>query len=133
MVCPKSVWLVLIILISGCATGRNSLSAVKEREVLTFSEVYRRSKQVSRSQEAVSAVMLPAQGYVKPYLPVVTPPRVLKVWVPPHVAQRDRDVLVSGHWAFVMLEQAGWFIEKEVSESGKVPVILPVMAQKEKK
>ena len=56
----------------------------------------------------------PPAGYVKPYLPVIRPPRVIKVWIPAHVLKEDRKIMVAGHWSFVMLEGTQWFVEGEV-------------------
>ncbi len=106
-------------LISGCASmGKSSQAkAVDTGAVRTFAEVYRRSKEADARDTAgiprVTASLAPALGYVKPYVPVIRPPRVIKVWVPAHVIDGDPKALVAGHWAFVMLEDTRWFIEGE--------------------
>jgi hypothetical protein len=44
-----------------------------------------------------------------PYTPIMQPPQVQRVWVPDHLnAEGD---LVSGHWVYVLLEPAKWFLE----------------------
>ncbi|MBF0619944.1 MAG: hypothetical protein HQL19_07240 [Candidatus Omnitrophica bacterium] len=95
----------------------------------SFADIYRRSKQarpVDRTQSLAGLVQLrPQMGYMKPYLPVFNDPRVIKVWIPPHVIPGDRNVLVGGHWTFVMLETPGWFIENEVTGKVSVPVLVP--------
>ena len=56
-------------------------------------------------------------GYVKPYVPVIEPPVVKKVWIPDHKSEEDSGVLVAGHWVYLMIEGPRWFIEDEVKES----------------
>ena len=113
-------WVALVIGISlgGCAgPGAEKRGPVDERAVLTFADVYRRSKSASTDDSARQGVagltVMPSTGYVKPYLPVIRPPRVIKVWVPSHVASDDHRALVAGHWTFLMLESTRWFIEGE--------------------
>ena len=111
----------LALLISGCAsTGRVPQGAGPgAEEVKTFAEVYRRSKEAD-ARDTVPAVPLkaslePSIGMVKPYIPVIRPPRVIKAWVPAHIFTGDRKAMVAGHWAYVMLEETRWFIEGEVN------------------
>ena len=48
-------------------------------------------------------------GPEAPYTPIMQPPQVQRVWVPDHLnAEGD---LVSGHWVYVLLEPAKWFLE----------------------
>lgn len=67
-------------------------------------------------------------GYVKPYIPVVNEPVVRKVWVPDHKSEGNTDVMIAGHWVYVMIRPATWFIEGEVIDS-KLPVIVPSEAK----
>lgn len=119
--------------ISGCAHRKADLSG--DDKVRTFAENYRHSKEARRVDEEErqsTKVSLSADtGYVKPYLPLVLPPHVIKVWVPAHVGVQDKEVLVAGHWSFVMLEKANWYIEHEISDRLSIPVIMPSPQQKE--
>jgi hypothetical protein len=48
-------------------------------------------------------------GPEAPYTPIMQPPQVQRVWVPDHLnAEGD---LVSGHWVYVLLVPAKWFLE----------------------
>ena len=59
----------------------------------------------------------PAIGPETPYVPVVEPPRVQRVWLPSYVnAAGD---LVSGHWVYLMLESSRWFVGEEREPAGK--------------
>lgn len=50
----------------------------------------------------------PAIGPETPYVPVVEPPRVQRVWLPSYV--NPAGDLVSGHWVYLMLESSRWFV-----------------------
>jgi hypothetical protein len=123
----------LSISISGCACQR--YTAPGDARVRTFAENYRRSKEAryAEREEATSVELKISEetGYVKPYLPVVLPPEVIKVWVPAHAATQDKRVLVSGHWAFVMLNEADWYIGSEITEGLTIPMIVPSKDAKE--
>lgn len=109
--------MMLVIWISGCALGSPSIRRdPDEQKVRTFADNYRRARQAEKTVvDAVPSVVLSVPlGVVKPYLPVIIPPRVIKVWVPAHILKENRDIMVGGHWSFVMLDKTRWFIEGEV-------------------
>ncbi|MBF0387721.1 MAG: hypothetical protein HQL20_07685 [Candidatus Omnitrophica bacterium] len=106
----------LVIWISGCASVQATRAGTAdEQKARTFADIYRQAKQADKTAaEGVPALSLDApMGVVKPYLPVIRPPRVIKVWVPAHIANADKNIMISGHWSFVMLEKTRWFIEGE--------------------
>lgn len=113
----RSISLVLLIIwISGCAsTTLSRRGSAEELKIRTFAEIYRQSKQGEKTTdgEAPALTLDAPLGVVKPYTPVIYPPRVIKVWVPSHILSQNRDIMVGGHWAFVMLERSRWFIEAE--------------------
>ncbi len=123
----------LSISISGCACQR--YAARGDERVHTFAENYRRSKEARYVQKEevmpIELKMSAETGYVKPYLPVVLPPQVIKVWVPAHVASKDKRVLVSGHWSFVMFKESDWYIDSEITEGLSIPMIAPSSDKKE--
>ena len=53
---------------------------------------------------------MPALGPEVPYVPVVTAPRVQRVWLPAHVDELGD--MVAGHWIYLMLERSKWFVEE---------------------
>ena len=63
--------------------------------------------------EAVEAPELgPASGALgpeEPYLPLVQPPEVQRVWITAHL--NDDGDLIAGHWVYVMLESSQWFLK----------------------
>ena len=60
----------------------------------------------------------PAVGPEAPYVPVMNPPRVQRVWTPAYV--NDAGDLVSGHWVYLLLQPSRWFLDDRTQESGDV-------------
>jgi hypothetical protein len=73
-----------------------------------------------------------AFGYVKPYVPVVQPADVRLVWIPAHKSEYSPEVLVSGHWVYLMVKEPHWFIDTVESDKVKVPLIVPYREQDKK-
>ena len=49
-----------------------------------------------------------ALGPESPYLPLVQPPEVQRVWVTAHLG--DDGDLIAGHWVYLMLEPSQWLL-----------------------
>ena len=131
MALKKIVPVLLVLSISGCATSPPA--GPDEEKVRTFASIYRQAKQACKAGPASGPTvrLRPDAGDDVPYFPVYESGRVQKVWVPAHVAQEDKDVLVAGHWAFVMVEEPHWYIQDHGMDKIAVPVILPTAPQKE--
>ena len=56
----------------------------------------------------------PAVGPEAPYVPVMKPPRVQRVWTPAYV--NDAGDLVAGHWVYLLLQPSRWFLEERTPE-----------------
>ena len=67
-----------------------------------------------------------AYGYTRPYIPIVLPAEVEKVWIPAHKAREDEDCLVGGHWIFIKVRPSSWFIEKQKGQ-GQGKIRIPTM------
>ena len=50
-----------------------------------------------------------ALGPEAPYLPLVQPPDVRRVWVTAHL--NEAGDLIAGHWAYLMLEPSSWLLK----------------------
>lgn len=128
----KTAYVLLILLISGCATSGNGTGArggrgaVNEASVQTFAEIYRKAKESGLSANVAPSLKMSVDvGQEKPYFPVYVPPKIVKVWVPAHVARGDRKILVAGHWTFVVLEEPRWYIEDRAPAEGDVALVEP--------
>ena len=64
-------------------------------------------------------------GYVKPYIPIMNGPVVRKVWIPDHKSQDNADVMIAGHWNYVMIQPPTWFMDGQ-SMDARLPVIVPL-------
>ena len=87
----------------------------------------------SRS-EAVEAPELEASpaalGPEVPYLPLVQPPEVRRVWVTAHL--NEEGDMIAGHWVYLMLEPSSWFLrgykgprKLELQLPARVPAAVP--------
>ena len=119
----------LLFSINSCASHRPAVVAP-----MSMKDIYLKS--MGDSQEDVSNFVqerLKEQntfGYVKPFIPVMDAPVVRKVWIPDHKSNDDGDVLVAGHWVYLMVQPSRWFIEEE-TQRVEMPVIIPTAPSKD--
>jgi len=73
-----------------------------------------------------------AFGYVKPYVPVVQPADVRLVWLPAHKSKYSPEVLVSGHWVYIMVNQSRWFMDTKLEDKAKIPLVIPYKEENKK-
>ena len=88
-------------------------------------------------RDAVQAPLLEASpaalGPEVPYLPLVQPPEVRRVWVTAHL-NREGD-MIAGHWVYLMLEPSQWYLRGYTGQRKlelKLPAPAPVGASGEK-
>ncbi len=129
MVLRALIWLLAASVISGCATTSVKKKPIKPNQPQTLMDVYAESVGQSRKDmnKFIEQKLTEQQtyGYVKPYVPVVEAPVVRKVWVPDHKSNADPDVLVAGHWTYVMVEGPKWFIDTEKTEDIPPEILTP--------
>ena len=128
MVLKKIFPVLLVLLISSCAAPSASGPVrMDDERVRTFASIYRRSKEARtvRMLPEGAVRLTPDAGYDTPYFPVYESGRVVKVWVPAHVAREDKDVLVAGHWVFVVIDPPHWYIEDHGKGTMPKPEIVP--------
>lgn len=133
MVCLKIILILSILWIEGCASGK-AVQKDKARPA-TMMDIY--SQSVGQSQKDVAQFIehnLKEQktfGYVKPYIPVMNEPVVRKVWIPDHKAQDNADVMVAGHWSYVMIQPSSWFIDEKTADT-HFSIIIPSSQEEDK-
>ena len=73
-----------------------------------------------------------ALGPEAPYLPLVQPPEVRRVWVTAHL-NREGD-MIAGHWVYLMLEPSSWLLRYRGPRKLKLqlPARVPVAVPREK-
>jgi hypothetical protein len=128
------VWILLLAI----TLINNPVAFAKQKtpkQKATLMDVYAQSVGQSKKdmQKFIDGQLTEQQtfGYVKPYVPIVNPPVVRKIWIPDHKSMDDQDVLVAGHWTYVMVEGPKWFID--TSARNDVPSeIIPAEPAKSK-
>lgn len=130
MIFSKLVLFVSLACFCGCASNNHALKDAPGPKKMM--DVY--ASATGQSQRDVAQFIqnnLKEQktfGYTKPYIPVVNEPVVRKVWIPDHKSDDNSDVLVAGHWVYLMIQPSTWFIDGKTTDS-RIPIILPVAPQ----
>ena len=79
--------------------------------------------------DAVEASALEASpaalGPEVPYLPLVRPPDVRRVWVTAHL--NEQGDMIAGHWVYLMLEPSQWYLRGYTGQR-KLELKLPARA-----
>jgi hypothetical protein len=121
---------VLVICLTGIGCAHTKHSSPKiESKPQGMMDIY--AQAIGQSQHDVAKYVqenLKEQktfGYVKPYIPVVNQPVVRKVWIPDHKSDDNNDVLIAGHWVYLMIQPASWFIDNKQPHS-QIPIIVPL-------
>ncbi len=126
MVWLKVILIINVIWISGCAFSKTSLKG--KTHPMTMMDIYSTSTGQAKNDVAQFIEKnLKEQntfGYVKPYIPVINEPVVRKVWIPDHKFEDNSDVMIAGHWVYVMIKPSTWFIDGNTIDSN-IPVIVP--------
>ena len=89
----------VLLLASGC---------VPRPEVGTARDLH---AEMGTQGEAQAPQLKPSPGALgpeAPYLPLVQPPQVQRVWVTAHL--NDAGDLIAGHWVYLMLEPSQWLL-----------------------
>lgn len=90
----------MVFLLSGCAP-----KALTGEPADLLERMGGRSERPAPDLEAAP----PAVGPEVPYVPMVDPPRVQRVWIPAYV--NNAGDLVAGHWIYLMLRPSRWFLD----------------------
>ena len=107
----------LVVLLAGC-TPKPYVGAARD----LHGEMGSRGDEVEAPQLEASAAAL---GPEVPYLPLVQPPEVRRVWVTAHLNE-DGD-LIAGHWVYLMLEPSSWTL-RGYGGQGRLELRLPARA-----
>jgi len=129
----KFLLIVLVILInSGCAASKTLVKDSPNKVIDTYLEGVSDGRTDSANYIKENLKINQAFGYVKPYVPIVKPADVRLVWIPAHKSKSSDEVLVSGHWVYLMVKEPHWFIDTVDSDRVKVPLIVPYREQDKK-
>ena len=115
----------IILTTSGCALSKQVIKDNNDKVTDTYLSAISQGRSDSASFIRENLKINKAFGYVKPYAPVIRQADVRLVWVPVHKSKDDPETLVSGHWVYIMVKEAGWFIDSETSDKAHIPLIIP--------
>jgi len=104
----KLLVLITIVLTCGCAHMQSERSV---KDVYKESKLKIDMEKIRDAQDGLHKKT--GLGYVTPYVPIVSAPKTIKVWIPDYISKKNPNVLVSGHWIFMLLTPGGWELQKE--------------------
>lgn len=110
---------------SGCASSRQVVKNYPDKVTDTYLSAISEGRADSANFIKENLKIDKAFGYVRPYVPVVRQADVRLVWIPAHKSKDDSQTLVAGHWVYIMVKEAGWFIDDEVNDKIHIPLIVP--------
>ena len=110
----KLLILITIVLTCGCAHIQSERSV---KDVYNKSTLKIDMEKIRDAQDGIHKKT--GLGYVTPYVPIVSAPKTIKVWIPDYISKKNPNVLVSGHWVFMLLTSGGWELQKIGSQRPK--------------
>ncbi len=118
--------IILVLLITnGCAASKGLVKDSPNKVMDVYLEAVSSGRTDAVNYIKENLKVNKAFGYVKPYVPVVEPADVRLVWLPAHKSKYSSEVLVSGHWVYLMVKQSRWFIDSQTQGNVKIPLIVP--------
>ena len=129
----KLLTIILVLLItSGCAASKGVIKDSPNKVMDAYLKGISSGRADSVDYIKDNLRINEAFGYVKPYAPVVKPADVRLVWIPAHKSENSAEVLVSGHWVYLMVKPSGWFIDSQKDDKAKIPLLVPYKEEKKK-
>lgn len=122
----KHLTIILVLLItSGCVASKGLVKDSQNKVINVYLEAVASGKTDAVNYIKENLKVNKAFGYTKPYVPVVEPADVRLVWLPAHKSKYSPEVLVSGHWVYIMVKESRWFIDTQEKGNAKIPLIVP--------
>jgi hypothetical protein len=102
-------------LLASCSGSRSGQHTSSEGTSLDAAYAQARRHGIEAGAEALrdELQLQGTLGYVRPHVPVRTPPNVMRVWIP--TFEDAEHNLVQGHWVHVVIGDEGWYIGQQVS------------------
>ena len=117
--------ILVLLMTSGCVASRGIVKDDQNKVMDVYMKALSSGRIDAASYIKENLKIDKAFGYTKPYLPVVIPADVRMVWLPAHKLKNSHDVLVSGHWVYIMVKGSTWFIDEQANDNAKIPLIFP--------
>lgn len=129
----KFLLIILAILASsGCSASKKLIKDEQNKVVDTYLAAVSSGRADAVNYIKENLKVNQAFGYVKPYVPVVEPADVRMVWLPAHKSKYSSEVLISGHWVYIMVRESRWFIDSQSQGEAKIPLIIPYKEENKK-
>jgi len=117
--------ILVLLMTSGCAASKGLIKETPSKVMDVYLEAVSSGRTDAVNYIKENLKIDKAFGYVKPYVPVVEPADVRMVWLPAHKSKYSPEVLVSGHWVYIMVKDSRWFIDAQAKNEVKIPLIVP--------
>ena len=117
--------ILVLLMTSGCAASKGIVKDDQNKVMDVYMKALSSGRIDAASYIKENLKIDKAFGYVKPYVPVVEPADVRMVWLPAHKSKYSPEVLVSGHWVYIMVKDSRWFIDAQSNDQAKIPLIVP--------
>ena len=117
--------ILVLLMTSGCAASKGLVKENSSKVMDVYLEAVSSGRADAVNYIKENLKIDKAFGYVKPYVPVVTPADVRMVWLPAHKSKYSPEVLISGHWVYIMVKYSRWFIDAQNNDQVKIPLIVP--------
>jgi len=114
-----------LLMTSGCAGSKGLVKENPNRVMDVYLQAVLNGRADSVDYIKENLKINQAFGYVKPYVPVVEPADVRLVWIPAHKSKTAPEVLVAGHWIYLMVKQSSWSIDSQTKADAKIPLVTP--------
>lgn len=121
-----------LLMTSGCTSAKALVKENPNKVIDVYLEAVSNGRADSADYIKENLKISQAFGYVKPYVPVVTPADVRLVWIPAHKSKSAPEVLVAGHWIYIMVKQSTWFVDSQAKNETKIPLVLPYKEENKK-
>ena len=117
--------ILVLLMTSGCVASKGLIKETPSKVMDVYLEAVSSGRADAVNYIKENLKIDKAFGYVKPYVPVVEPADVRMVWLPTHKSKYSPEVLISGHWVYIMVKYSRWFIDAQNNDQVKIPLIVP--------
>ena len=117
--------ILVLLMTSGCVASKGLVKESPNKVMDVYQEAVSSGRADAVNYIKENLKIDKAFGYVKPYVPVVEPADVRMVWLPAHKSKYSPEILISGHWIYVMVKESSWFIDAQSNDQVKIPLIVP--------
>jgi hypothetical protein len=100
----------MLVLLASCSATRHDTQDSRNHQSVDAAYAHARRQGVEAGVDAMrnDLQLQGTFGYIRPHVPVRTPPNVMRVWIP--AFEDGERNLVQGHWVHVVISDEGWTV-----------------------